>query len=140
MNQKEDVFNRCLIGDGCWEWTGGTTSYGYGVMSFQNHTVGAHRLAWEAWHEQLVPAGLYVLHHCDNPPCIRPDHLYVGTPSENMFDKVAKGRHPGRAKTHCKWGHSFEDHAWIDKNGRRCCRICLNRRQQAYRGKVNINA
>lgn len=53
----------------------------------------AHRVAWEVANGSAVPPGLFVLHSCDNAPCIRPDHLRLGTPQENMDDKMRRGRH-----------------------------------------------
>jgi len=79
--------------DSCWLWTGSVTSAGYGVASslFGGTTSGAHRLAWELTHG-LIPSGLIVCHHCDNPPCVRPDHLFLGTHLDNSNDMRSKGR------------------------------------------------
>jgi hypothetical protein len=77
---------------GCWEWTGGT-AVGYGSFGINRRTmVGAHRFSWEL-HFGPIPPGLYVLHHCDNRLCVRPDHLFVGTARDNTMDMVRKGRH-----------------------------------------------
>lgn len=80
--------------DGCWEWARSTTEDGYGRMTVDGRTVFAHRLAFElSGHE--IGEGQHVLHRCDNPRCIRPDHLFAGTRSDNMRDCVSKGRHGG---------------------------------------------
>lgn len=74
--------------DGCWVWTGTRWSTGYGRL------VGgraAHRVAWELTNGP-IPRGLLVCHHCDNPPCCRPDHLFLGTSKDNAMDASAKGR------------------------------------------------
>lgn len=80
-------------GRGCWQWTG-TTSNGYGVVRWcgKKNTY-AHRLSAEHL-AGLDVAGRVVMHACDNPRCINPDHLRVGTQADNIADKVAKGRQP----------------------------------------------
>lgn len=77
--------------DGCWEWTGKKTGDGYGCFIFHEKQVAAHRVSWEI-HFGPIPDGLLVLHRCDNPPCSRPDHLFLGTNSDNARDREAKGR------------------------------------------------
>jgi hypothetical protein len=82
-------------GDGCWEWTGWRNANGYGLLSTgprgATRDEFAHRISWEL-HFGLIPKGLYVCHHCDNPPCVRPDHLFVGPPAANTRDRDRKGR------------------------------------------------
>jgi hypothetical protein len=85
----------------CWEWRGSKSKYGHGQFQYTTAPnvrvrVGAHRFSWELANGP-VPDGLWVLHHCDNPPCVRPDHLFLGTHKDNMADMKAKGR--GRKKT-----------------------------------------
>ena len=80
---------------GCWEWTGATVNGGYGVMGIGRRGEGnvrVHRLAWEIWRGP-IPDGMWVLHRCDNPPCFRPDHLFLGSHADNMADMTAKRRH-----------------------------------------------
>lgn len=80
--------------DDCWEWTGTRAISGYGVAWRDGTRPYAHRLSWEI-HNGPIPAGMYVLHHCDNPPCIRPDHLFLGNQRDNMRDMADKGRARG---------------------------------------------
>jgi hypothetical protein len=78
--------------DGCWVWKGGKNKTGYGVFTFGKHgRTGAHRASW-VFHFGPIPDGLWVLHRCDNPPCVNPAHLFLGDHDANMADKVAKGR------------------------------------------------
>lgn len=81
-------------GPECWEWTGARAPKGYGVFGVGEAKTRAHRVAWILSHRTPIPAGMFVMHRCDNPPCVRPDHLFLGTPKENMDDMHAKGRHP----------------------------------------------
>lgn len=76
----------------CWLWTGAINNHGYGNVSHQGKYWKAHRLAWALTHGD-IPPGMQVLHRCDNPPCVRPDHLWLGTHTDNMRDRAEKGRH-----------------------------------------------
>lgn len=90
--------------DGCWEWTGSKIPTGYGHLMFHNIQTYAHRVSWTLCVGE-IPEGLCVLHHCDNPCCVRPDHLFLGTMLDNMHDRDAKGRNnkgkriPRKSKT-----------------------------------------
>ena len=76
----------------CWMWTGGKHHFGYGIFhTTARSSVLTHRFAWE-FENGPIPDGMYVLHHCDNPPCVRPDHLWLGTREENNRDRDLKGR------------------------------------------------
>ncbi len=77
---------------GCWLWTLLADKDDYGMLRWQERPGRkAHRVAWTIWRGP-IPAGMCVLHKCDTPPCCNPDHLFLGTPTSNMADKVAKGR------------------------------------------------
>lgn len=80
----------------CWVWNGPRLKGNrYGLLQRHYHKVYAHRVSWEM-HFGPIPNGLFVLHRCDNPPCVRPDHLFLGTQTDNMADMNAKGRHARR--------------------------------------------
>lgn len=90
----------------CWEWGGARTIRGYGkiLKDGGRSCLAAHRVSWEI-HNGPLPDGVLVCHHCDNPPCVRPDHLFVGSQHDNMQDKVSKGRHyytPGETSPNAK--------------------------------------
>ena len=97
MTLAERAWVRVAKGDGCWEWQGARSASGYGSMfsASGGHHV-AHRVIWEDVNGP-IPDGLWVLHRCDNPPCCRPDHLFLGTPADNTADMIAKGRGRGAA-------------------------------------------
>ena len=76
----------------CWNWTGGIyQGTGYGQVSLRDQKYKAHRLAWE-FTNGAVPDGVQVLHHCDNPRCVKPAHLFLGDHDANMLDMAQKGR------------------------------------------------
>jgi hypothetical protein len=80
---------------GCWEWKGYRDTHGYGVQQYQGRRWGAHRLSFHVF-SGVIPKGLFICHHCDNPACVAPSHLFIGTQDDNMKDAVTKGRtyHP----------------------------------------------
>lgn len=91
----ERLWRRVDRSGDCWEWQGCRhPTRGYGQIGRGGKGAGlveTHRASWEVTYGP-IPAGLFVLHSCDNPPCVRPDHLSLGTPADNVRDMQSKGR------------------------------------------------
>lgn len=77
--------------NGCDEWTGARNLGGYGQIRLAGRTVGAHRVVYEMF-VGPIPEGMCVMHACDNPPCVRPNHLSIGSHADNLRDAAMKGR------------------------------------------------
>lgn len=92
-NTPQDFWNKVSIGgpDDCWEWTLSRRAGRYGQANYGNKNWLAHRLAWTL-SSGPIPEGLLVCHTCDNVLCCNPAHLWIGTDSENMQDKIRKSR------------------------------------------------
>lgn len=77
----------------CWNWKGYINPSGYGEFfcSKKNKHIRAHRLSYSLFKGE-IPEGMFVCHTCDNPSCVNPDHLWVGTPKDNVQDMIKKGR------------------------------------------------
>jgi hypothetical protein len=88
---------------GCWLWLGSVSHWGYGEIRWKKKNLRAHRVSWELANNQAIPDGMFVCHKCDNPGCINPTHLFVGTHQDNVDDMYRKGRGKWR---HLKRGHA----------------------------------
>jgi hypothetical protein len=125
---------------GCWEWTAVTNQHGYGHLHppGSRTPIYAHRYS-AMLHFGMFDRRLFVLHHCDNPPCVNPDHLYLGDHKDNARDMVQRGRHwtPWVTQAHCKRGHEFtpENTYTYMRDGKpeRACRRCNKAAQTARR-------
>ncbi|MDE2101768.1 MAG: HNH endonuclease [Patescibacteria group bacterium] len=89
--QLKNFMAKVVESDRCWSWTSKKDKDGYGNFYVDGKTIRAHRLAWMIYRGK-IDDGKWVLHRCDNPQCTRPDHLWLGTPSENRVDMFKKGR------------------------------------------------
>ena len=128
--------------DECWNWLAWCDSGGYGSISTTNGYTSAHRVSWEL-HKGPIPKGMHVLHSCDNPPCINPLHLFLGTQMDNMKDCIAKGRMPrGEDKVNAKLTEqnvleirvSNETQAVLAKRyGVSCCVVSMTKRHLIWR-------
>jgi len=99
MNLLEKIFNRCSPepNSGCWIWLGSTDTHGYAWMAVpgQRRSCGVHHIVCRELGREK-PKGMCVLHHCDNPLCVNPDHLYIGTHADNARDRVRRKRDADR--------------------------------------------
>lgn len=75
----------------CWEWTAAKSAFGHGRFRLNGHLLSPHRIAWVLLCGK-IPPGMLILHKCDNPSCVRPKHLYLGTHSDNLRDALKRGR------------------------------------------------
>ncbi len=80
----------------CWPFQGDRDSGGYGRVKINKRKAAAHRIAW-GFANGEIPEGMFVCHHCDNPPCCNPAHLFIGTALDNHNDAIGKGRRPPRS-------------------------------------------
>ena len=141
---EERFWEKVQKSDDCWLWTGTKRQGGYGSIHHNGRERVATHVSWELANGMPWPEGMLACHRCDNPPCVRPDHLFIGDSFDNMRDAVKKGRtnspfqNPGHvnwqvAKTHCKTGHEFTpDNTYIYPNGQRACRACAKARWTRY--------
>lgn len=122
---------------GCWLWTaavaGGAGGMWYGYMSVGGKggaAKRAHRISYELYKGD-IPNGMLVRHKCDNPLCVNPDHLELGTHKDNSSDMTERGRHARSGQTHCKRGHELNDeNAYTNKRGHRYCKVCKREDQK----------
>lgn len=110
---------------GCWEWDGARNSGGYGYFSVNGKQERATKVSYFLANGQFNN-DLCVCHRCDNPSCVNPAHLFLGTKKDNTQDMLVKGRgaNQNKGKTHCKNGHVLEGNIYISNKGHRTCILC----------------
>lgn len=138
----------------CWEWTGFVHSKRphpgnrYGGTAIRDpstkrgsRTMGAHRAMMWALLGPLTPQQC-VCHKCDNPVCVNPDHLFIGSMKDNIWDSRRKGRHYESRRDHCERGHPlFGENLYLAPNGTRHCKQCSRDRQRrAWHEKPELRA
>jgi len=115
----------------CLVFTGCVNNKGYGKVGVRDEGPQyAHRISY-VHHHGPIPDDMVVMHSCDNPPCVEPTHLSLGSKAENNLDMKAKGRTANGNKTHCLRGHEFtEENTYMKPSGGRQCRACNRERSK----------
>jgi len=127
--------------DGCWDWNGRVGGNNYGLLRLNSKSIIASRFSY-LLHKGPIPAGYFVCHTCDNPPCTNPEHLFLGSPKENVRDMLDKGRQTWQMKTHCPYGHEYspENTFFVKATNGRQCRECKRRRDRTRRESQKAKA
>lgn len=125
---------------GCWLWAGYRNACGYGAVRVGRSVMLAHRVAWELSGRELPEFNGFTIssicHRCDNPACVNPEHLFLGSFSDNLSDASRKGRLRQNKKVACPQGHSYSGkNLLLNSDGRRVCRECNRVKAARHRGK-----
>ena len=113
----------------CWIWTGATNKKGYGQFKIAGKQNASHRVSYILTKGEI--GELFVCHTCDNPSCVNPSHLWLGTCKDNHQDRERKKRGNNSRKTHCPQGHEYnEENTYRSNRGDRNCRACDREKQK----------
>ena len=146
MSMSERFWSRVEKSRYCWNWKAHKTPRGYGGICVNGKKQRAHRVAWTLERGE-IPDGIFVLHECDNPSCVRPSHLFLGTQKDNMRDMIKKGRGVNdilkavaarQNSPICPNGHLYtpETTDWSrvsNGNPSKRCKVCMKNRTKRYR-------
>lgn len=137
------ILARCKPNEsGCWIWQGPQAHNGYGMTSYRTERKAleergcraaiVHREMYRVMTGAALTKWQYVCHHCDERLCCNPAHLFLGSPTDNSRDEIAKGRHPESKVTHCPKGHEYNaENTYIAPTGARNCKPCQRAKQNA---------
>ena len=140
LKERLNYYSEPITESGCFIWISVTNKKNYGLLRYRGRFVLAHRLSYQEFIGP-IPDGLNVLHKCDIPACINPQHLFVGTHKDNQQDCIKKNRNYNQLKTHCKNGHEFNNeniYRLPNHPSIRYCRKCHMEREKIRR-YVNHN-
>jgi hypothetical protein len=124
--------------DSCWIWTANKDKNGYGRFKFERYPHPAHRFSYKLFKGE-IPKGMLICHSCDNPSCVNPEHLWLGSCSDNTRDMVSKNRHGKhmKSRTCCKNGHEYAVVGTFIYNGKRPKRECRECKRNAEKRRRN---
>lgn len=131
---EERFWQKVQITPGCWIWKGCISKKGYGQFSVYKRkgSIMAHRTSWEM-RNKTIPRNMQVCHSCDNPPCVNPAHLFLGTNQDNQIDSSIKGRNAFGSK------HPNAKLTWNDVRSIRASFPSINKNQLSKRFKVDYS-
>ena len=126
--------------DGCWEYGKKRGEGRYGAFypnRYFGKQVGAHRWSYEWFYNVIIPDGMFMDHICRNRGCVRPDHIRVVTPRQNVLENSHGTAANNLIKTKCKHGHYFSlENTYIDTHGNRVCRTCQRASNKIFKDKT----
>ena len=121
--QRIEPYIERLPWSGCWIWLKSLNNGGYGTVAVKGKSKFAHRFSWE-FYRGPIPSGKNVLHRCDIPSCVNPDHLFIGSQTDNHLDSQTKGRRYKQQSDKCIHGHPAIPENVYFSNGHRYCLLC----------------